>query len=49
MVRDDGDRTLLFQLDTQIQALSAEKGANDPIVIALTGVYHNLLRKWADA
>lgn len=49
MVRDDGDRTLLFQLDTQIQALSAEKGANDPLVIALTGVYHNLLRKWADA
>ena len=49
MVRDDGDRTLLFQLDTQIQALSAEKGAKDPMVISLTGIYHNLLRKWADA
>ncbi|WP_323121260.1 Fe2+-dependent dioxygenase [Burkholderia alba] len=49
MVRDDGDRTLLYQLDTQIQALSAEKGAQDPGVIALTGIYHNLLRKWADA
>ncbi|WP_321941935.1 Fe2+-dependent dioxygenase [Burkholderia cenocepacia] len=49
MVRDDSDRTLLFQLDTQIQALSAEKGAKDPMVISLTGIYHNLLRKWADA
>ncbi|HEM7810179.1 TPA: PKHD-type hydroxylase, partial [Burkholderia multivorans] len=26
-----------------------EKGAKDPTVIALTGIYHNLLRKWADA
>ncbi|HEM7816667.1 TPA: PKHD-type hydroxylase, partial [Burkholderia multivorans] len=25
------------------------KGAKDPTVIALTGIYHNLLRKWADA
>jgi PKHD-type hydroxylase len=49
MVRDDADRTLLFQLDRQIQALSAEKGARDATVIALTGVYHNLLRRWADA
>lgn len=49
MVRDDGDRTLLFQLDTQIQALSADKGAKDPVVISLTGIYHNMLRKWADA
>jgi PKHD-type hydroxylase len=49
MVRDDADRTLLFQLDTQIQQLSAEKGARDASVIALTGIYHNLLRRWADA
>ncbi|RQZ09854.1 PKHD-type hydroxylase, partial [Burkholderia sp. Bp9017] len=25
------------------------KGAKDPVVISLTGIYHNLLRKWADA
>lgn len=49
MVRDDADRTLLFQLDTQVQQLSAEKGAKDASVIALTGIYHNLLRRWADA
>ena len=49
MVRDDADRALLFQLDTQIQRLTAEKDAQDATVIALTGVYHNLLRRWADA
>jgi PKHD-type hydroxylase len=49
MVRDDADRTLLFQLDTQIQQLSAEKGAQNAAVIALTGIYHNLMRRWADA
>ncbi|KVE36450.1 Fe2+-dependent dioxygenase [Burkholderia sp. TSV86] len=49
MVRDDAERTLLFQLDTQIQQLTAEKGADDAGVIALTGIYHNLLRRWADA
>lgn len=49
MVRDDGQRTLLFQLDTTIQQLSAEKGGSDPAVVQLTGIYHNLLRRWADA
>ncbi|AOJ71504.1 MULTISPECIES: Fe2+-dependent dioxygenase [Burkholderia] len=49
MVRDDADRTLLFQLDTQIQQLTADKGGRDASVIALTGIYHNLLRRWADA
>ncbi len=49
MVRDDADRTLLYQLDTQIQRLTAEKGGRDASVIALTGIYHNLLRRWADA
>ncbi len=49
MVRDDANRTLLFQLDSQIQQLTVEKGAQDANVIALTGIYHNLLRRWADA
>ncbi|MBN8531311.1 MAG: Fe2+-dependent dioxygenase [Alphaproteobacteria bacterium] len=47
MVRDDGERTLLFDLDQSIQALSAEKGANDPAVVRLSGIYHNLVRRWA--
>ncbi|MEZ0231628.1 MAG: Fe2+-dependent dioxygenase [Methylophilaceae bacterium] len=49
MVRDDGQRTLLFQLDTAIQKLTADRGAKDLEVISLTGVYHNLLRRWADS
>jgi len=47
MVRDDGQRTLLFDLDSSIQRLSAE-APEHPSVIQLTGVYHNLLRRWAD-
>ena len=47
MVRDDGQRTLLFDMDTAIQRLAAEN-ADHPSVIQLTGVYHNLLRRWAD-
>lgn len=48
MVRDDAQRTLLFQLDNAIQKITAERGGRDPEVISLTGVYHNLLRMWAD-
>ena len=49
MVRDDGQRTILFDLDRSIQAVAADRGQGDPAVIQLTGVYHNLLRRWADA
>lgn len=48
-VRDDGERAMLFQLDNDVQRLAAEKGSNDPTVVSLTGIYHNLLRRWADA
>jgi PKHD-type hydroxylase len=47
MVRDDGQRTLLFDLDSSIQRLAAES-PDHPSVIQLTGVYHNLLRRWAE-
>jgi len=47
MVRDDGERTLLFDLDMSIQKLSAEVPEH-PSVIELTSLYHNLLRRWAD-
>jgi PKHD-type hydroxylase len=47
MVRDDGQRTLLFDLDSSIQRLSATM-PDDPSVVQLTGIYHNLLRRWAD-
>src|SRR5262249_3327922 len=47
MVRDDGERTLLFDLDTAIQRINADR-PGDPAAVQLTGVYHNLLRRWAD-
>jgi len=47
MVRDDGQRTLLFDLDTAIQRISRDMPSH-PSAVQLTGVYHNLLRRWAD-
>lgn len=47
MVRDDGNRSLLFELDRNIQSLRSKYGDTDEVV-ALTGHYHNLLRRWAD-
>lgn len=49
MVRDDGARRLLFELDRGVQAVAARQGQGDAAVVQLTGVYHNLLRRWADA
>lgn len=46
MVRDDTERALLHQLDNDVQRLGAERGTNDPAVVSLTGLYHNLLRRW---
>ena len=49
MVRDDAARTILFDLDQSIQAIAAERGQADREIVRLTGIYHNLLRRWADA
>jgi PKHD-type hydroxylase len=49
MVREDGQRTLLYQMDIAIQQLAAELSHADSRVISLTGIYHNLLRRWADS
>lgn len=48
MVRDDAARTLLFDLDSTIQDLAAAHGIDAPPVVRLTGIYHNLVRRWAD-
>jgi len=48
MVRDGESRRILFDLDQAVQAVSVDKGLADPSVVQLTGVYHNLLRRWAD-
>lgn len=45
MVRDDDARTLLFDLDQAIQQLDP----THPAAVSLTGIYHNMLRRWADA
>jgi PKHD-type hydroxylase len=47
MVRDDGARTLLFDLDTAIQRINLDTPAH-AAAVPLTGVYHNLLRRWAE-
>ena len=49
MVRDDAARQILFELDGTIQQLAQAYGLGDAAVVRLTGIYHNLLRRWADA
>jgi PKHD-type hydroxylase len=48
MVRDDGQRSLLFDMDMAILKLSRDAPGHASLV-SLTGCYHNLLRMWADA
>ena len=47
LIRDDGQRTLLFDLDTAIQRVNVDL-PDHPVAVQLTGVYHNLLRQWAE-
>jgi len=48
MVREDSQRTMLFNLDNSIQQLGRDV-PDHPSVVQLAGLYHNLLRLWADA
>jgi PKHD-type hydroxylase len=52
MVRQDAHRTLLWELDQSIQRLAGSAEAQAAEVkqsaVQLTGVYHNLLRQWAE-
>ena len=48
MVKDDGERTLLFDLDRAIVELGAASPDHSALV-RLTAVYHNLVRKWGEA
>lgn len=47
MVRDDGQRTLLYDLDRATQQVHRDL-PDSPAAVQLTGIYHNLLRRWAD-
>jgi PKHD-type hydroxylase len=48
MVRDAHARSLIFDLDTVIQSLVERIGRDDPETVKLTGIYHNLIRYWAE-
>ncbi|ALN18340.1 putative hydroxylase [Ectopseudomonas mendocina] len=47
LVREDSQRQILLDMDVAIQRLTAQ-GADDQSLLELTGVYHNLLRRWSD-
>ncbi|MDB5676378.1 MAG: Fe(II)-dependent oxygenase superfamily protein [Sphingomonas bacterium] len=49
MVRDNEARRILFDLDSAVQSVAATSGQGDPAAVKLAGVYHNLLRRWAEA
>jgi PKHD-type hydroxylase len=48
MVKDDGERTLLFNLDRAIVQLG-QSAPEQPALVQLTAIYHNLIRKWGEA
>jgi len=48
MVRDDAQRSLLFDMDMALVRLARDVPAH-PALVSLTGCYHNLLRRWGDA
>ncbi|MGH3421996.1 MAG: Fe2+-dependent dioxygenase [Streptosporangiaceae bacterium] len=47
MIRDSTRRMILFDLDMAIQRLNADHPMH-PSGVELIGVYHNLLRQWAE-
>lgn len=47
MIRDEGQRRILFQLDQSIQTLTAQQ-ADAQQIFNLSGIYHNLLRRWSE-
>ena len=47
MIRGDAQRTLLFDLDNATQRVNRDLPSN-PAAVQLTGIYHNLLRQWAE-
>ncbi|RVT91470.1 Fe2+-dependent dioxygenase [Rhodovarius crocodyli] len=49
MVREDAQRSLLFDLDMTINGLRGDLPQGHKGPIQLTAIYHNLLRRWADA
>jgi PKHD-type hydroxylase len=48
MIRDDGRRTILYDLDIAIMEVRRKLGDQERVSVALTSHYHNLLRHWAE-
>lgn len=48
MVRDDGKRTMLYDLDMAIMEVRRRLGDEERASVALVSHYHNLLRHWAE-
>ena len=48
LIRDDARRAMLLDMDLAIQQLSQQTGADNRSIVSLTGVYHNMLRMWAE-
>jgi PKHD-type hydroxylase len=48
MIRDAQARSMIYDLDNAIQALVQRLGRDDPEIVKLTGIYHNLIRYWAE-
>jgi PKHD-type hydroxylase len=48
MIRDSQARSIIFDLDSTIQGLVGRLGRNDPEIVKLSGLYHNLIRYWAE-
>jgi PKHD-type hydroxylase len=48
MIRDEAQRTLLFDMDNAIQTLN-RTNADESARTALIGNYHNLVRMWGEA
>ncbi|WP_396595379.1 Fe2+-dependent dioxygenase [Brevundimonas sp. R86498] len=48
LIASDQDRETLFQLDVATQRVAVDQGPTAQAVLELTGVYHNLLRRWSE-
>jgi PKHD-type hydroxylase len=48
MIRSDEARRMVFELDGAIQGLVGRLDRNDPEIVRLSGLYHNMIRHWAE-
>jgi PKHD-type hydroxylase len=48
LVKDEGQRSMLYELDLAIIEIRKELGDDKPAVLALVNHYHNLLRRWSE-